>query len=56
MKYGYPPAIVKAADDARLKYYETLEEASIHGNLSPFIQLITECAGDSLQRYIGDVK
>jgi Fic family protein len=56
MKYGFPPAIVKAASEARLKYYEALEEASIPGNLSPFLQLIAECVEDSLQRYIGVVK
>lgn len=56
MKYGFPPAIVKAANDARLKYYETLEEASIRDNLKPFIQLIAGCVEDSLQKYIGAVK
>lgn len=56
MKYGFPPAIVKAANDARLKYYESLEEASIRANLKPFIQLIAECVEVSLKRYIGAVK
>ncbi|UUZ81325.1 Fic family protein [Paenibacillus sp. P26] len=56
MKHGYPPAIVKAANDARLRYYETLEEASMNGNLIPFVELITECVEESLQRYISAVK
>jgi hypothetical protein len=56
MQYGFPPAIVKAANDARIKYYESLEEASIHNNLNPFIQLITEYVGESLQRYISAVR
>lgn len=56
MNDGFPPAIVKAANDARLKYYETLEEASIRDNLKPFIQLIAGCVEDSLQKYIGAVK
>lgn len=56
MMHGFPPAIVKAADEARLKYYESLEEASIHGNLNPFIQLIMGCVSESLQRYIAAVK
>ncbi|WP_426449736.1 Fic family protein [Paenibacillus sp. S-38] len=56
MKHGYPPAIVKAAAEARLKYYETLEEASMTGHLKPFHALIQECVGESLQRYIAAVK
>lgn len=55
MKYGFPPAIVKAANDARLRYYETLELASIGHDVKPFVQLIAECVEDSLQRYIGAV-
>ena len=56
MKYGYPPAIVKAANDARLRYYETLELASIGDDVESFVQLIAERVEDSLQRYIGVVK
>ncbi|SFJ54309.1 Fic/DOC family protein [Paenibacillus sp. UNC496MF] len=56
MGYGYPPAIVKAENNLRLKYYETLEEASVKGNLEPFINLIASCVKDSLQRYIAAVK
>jgi Fic family protein len=55
MKYGFPPA-VKAANDARLKYYESLEIASMGNDLEPFAQLITDCVEDSLQKYIGAVK
>jgi Fic family protein len=56
MKYGFPPAIVKAENAARFKYYESLELASMGNDLKPFIQLITECVEDSLQKYIGAVK
>jgi Fic family protein len=56
MKHGYPPAIVKAASEARLNYYESLEEASMNGNLDPFLHLIAGCVQDSLQRYIAVVK
>jgi Fic family protein len=56
MKHGYPPAIVKAASEARLDYYESLEEASMNGNLNPFLELIGDCVRDSLQRYISVVK
>ncbi|TVY08377.1 Fic family protein [Paenibacillus cremeus] len=56
MGFGFPPAIVKAESGIRLKYYETLEEASVNDNLNPFINLIAECAEDSLQRYIAVVK
>lgn len=56
MSYGFPPAIVKAESEVRLKYYETLEEASVKDNLNPFINLIAECVEESLQRYIAVVK
>lgn len=56
MMNGYPPAIVKAEDSARLRYYETLEEASIKGHLQPFEQLIMDCTAESLQAYISAVK
>ncbi|MWC27684.1 Fic family protein [Paenibacillus sp. MMS18-CY102] len=56
MKFGYPPAIVKAANEARLSYYETLELASTAQNVEPFVNLIAGCVEDSLQRYIGAVK
>jgi Fic family protein len=56
MKFGFPPAIVKAESTARLKYYETLESESVGNNLDPFIQLIAGCVEDSLHTYIGAVK
>lgn len=56
MKYGFPPAIVKAANNARIKYYETLELASIGNDMQPFAQLIAECVEESLNKYIGAVK
>lgn len=56
MEHGYPPAIVKAADAARLRYYETWEEASVHGQLEPFFSLIMECVAESLQAYLFAVK
>jgi Fic family protein len=48
MSFGYPPAIVKAEQGLRLKYYETLEEAGVQSVLNPFIE--------SLKRYIAAVK
>ncbi|XID92574.1 Fic family protein [Paenibacillaceae bacterium WGS1546] len=56
MKYGFPPAIVKAANDDRLRYYETLELASTDHELKPFVQFIAECVEESLRRYIEAVK
>ncbi|KQO04636.1 Fic family protein [Paenibacillus sp. Leaf72] len=56
MQHGFPPAIVKAAADARLKYYETLEEASSNDQLEPFIALIADCVEESLRTYISAVK
>lgn len=52
MQHGYPPAIIKAKPEQRLRYYQTLEEASVNGNTRPFIQLITDCVEESLQRYL----
>lgn len=56
MKYGFPPAIVKAASADRLRYYEVLETASVKGDLEPFIEFIAGCVEESLTRYIGAVK
>ncbi|MDU0205832.1 Fic family protein [Paenibacillus sp. MAH-36] len=56
MKYGFPPAIVKAANEVRLKYYESLKLASKENDLKLFVQLITDCVEESLQKYIGSVK
>ncbi|RTE07823.1 Fic family protein [Paenibacillus whitsoniae] len=56
MKHGFPPAIVKAANEARLKYYETLETASTGNDLEPFVKLIAVCVEESLHKYIGTVK
>ncbi|NQX62876.1 Fic family protein [Paenibacillus qinlingensis] len=56
MQFGFPPAIVKAENNAWLKYYESLELASMENELKPFVQLITDCVEDSLQKYIGSVK
>lgn len=56
MKYGFPPAIVKAESDMRYKYYLTLEEASINNNLDPFIEMIAHCVENSLERHLMAVK
>lgn len=56
MSYGFPPAIVKADSGVRLRYYETLEEASVKDQLNPFIHLIAECVEESLLKYISVVK
>ncbi|WP_374020927.1 Fic family protein [Paenibacillus thiaminolyticus] len=56
MEHGYPPAIVKVADAARLRYYETWEETSVQGHLQPFVSLIMECVAESLQAYLFAVK
>ncbi|WP_240377184.1 Fic family protein [Bacillus piscicola] len=56
MENGYPPAIVKAEDEKRYKYYEALENASMNDDYTPFIQLIMECVEESLSVYIEAVK
>lgn len=52
MSNGFPPAIVKAENDQRLKYYETLEIASTQQDLHPFISLIAGCVEESLITYL----
>lgn len=52
MQHGYPPAIIKAAPEHRLRYYETLEKASIEGDIEPFVTLVADCVEESLQQYL----
>jgi Fic family protein len=56
MGAGYPPAIVKADSALRLKYYETLELASMEGRIEPFTELIAGYVQESLRKYIHAVK
>nr|WP_093339978.1 Fic family protein [Salibacterium halotolerans] len=56
MQNGYPPAVVKAEDEKRYKYYEVLELASMNRTFQPFTELITECVEESLEVFIGTVK
>lgn len=56
MKHGYPPAIVKAEPMSRIRYYETLEMASVNAELQPFIEIIAGCVEESLKRYLHAVK
>ncbi len=48
MRYGYPIAIITKAD--RERYYDALE-TSQSADLSPFIALVIECVGESLDEY-----
>ncbi|MDN3436844.1 Fic family protein [Planococcus sp. APC 3900] len=52
MSHGFPPAIVKAEDEQRLNYYETLEMASMRNEVQPFIHLIAGCVEESLTNYL----
>jgi Fic family protein len=56
MENGYPPAIVKAENEQRMNYYETLETGSVNQNVAPFVQLISECVEDSLSMYLKAIK
>ena len=56
MKHGYPPAIVKAAPNSRIKYYETLELASVKNEVQPFIEVVATCVEESLKRYLHVIK
>lgn len=52
MQFGYPPAIIKAKPEQRIRYYETLEMASVHGQTKEFVQLIADCVEEGLQHYL----
>ncbi|KYG60023.1 Fic family protein [Planococcus maritimus] len=56
MSHGFPPAIVKAENEQRLAYYETLEMASVRNNVQPFIALIAGCVEESLTNYLKAVR
>jgi Fic family protein len=48
MRYGFPIAIILKED--RMRYYDALEESQ-SGNLTPLIQLLFECLGESIEEY-----
>lgn len=52
MQHGFPPAIVKAENEIRAKYYNTLEIASTTNNTVPFIHFISECIESTLEKYL----
>lgn len=56
MDHGFPPAIIKAENNQRLRYYETLEMASSGKNSQPFIQLIADQVKESLVQYLNTVR
>lgn len=56
MSHGFPPAIVKAENEQRLAYYETLEMASMRNDVQPFITLIAGCVEESLINYLKAVR
>lgn len=56
MSHGFPPAIVKAENEQRLTYYETLEKASVQKDVHPFVALIATCVEESLTNYLRAVQ
>ncbi|MDX8367212.1 Fic family protein [Cytobacillus sp. IB215665] len=56
MKFGYPPAIIKADSTIRLEYYNTLEIASVNNNTEPFVNLIAMSVEESINRYLDTVR
>ena len=50
MKHGYVPVIIKKED--RLKYYESLDKASLTGDYTDFIKLIIKAENEMLDRYL----
>ncbi|MFC4766690.1 Fic family protein [Effusibacillus consociatus] len=56
MSYGYPPAILKADTEKRIAYYDSLEKASVQGEVEPFIQMVVDSTEESLLRYINAIE
>lgn len=56
MSHGFPPAIVKAENEQRLTYYETLEKAIVEKDVQPFVALIATCVEESLTNYLRAVQ
>lgn len=56
MKYGYPPAVIKAEREKRLTYYKLLEMASLHGEIDSFILFVAESVEESLKKYLAAVE
>ena len=52
MQFGYPPAIIKAKPEIRLRYYEALEKTSVEGKTDDFIEIVADCVTESLQDYL----
>jgi Fic family protein len=50
MRDGYPPAVIRK--EWRKEYLEALEEASVNGNLGPFVGLVAEAAAESLELWL----
>lgn len=51
MQNGYPPTVIKVQPAQRLRYYETMETASVRGNVVSFVQLMQDWVEESLQPY-----
>lgn len=49
IKGGFPAVVLPVAQ--RLRYYETLDHAHIHGDYQPFLALIGECLTQSFMVY-----
>ncbi|WP_231967976.1 Fic family protein [Thermanaeromonas toyohensis] len=50
MTDGYPPAVIRKEE--RMRYLETLETASVGGDLGPFVELVAERVIESLRIYL----
>lgn len=55
MQHGYPIANIKGDNDSRLKYYQTLEQAST-GDNTAFVEFIEDVVTDSLEHYLTILK
>jgi Fic family protein len=52
LKHGYTICILKGSLDARLRYYEALEEVQINNNPSPFYELIVDNCIESIKEHL----
>jgi hypothetical protein len=53
LKHGYLIANIKADEDTRNLYYQTLKESITKENKDDFIQFVAQIEKESLKKFIG---
>ncbi len=52
LQHGYPVAILKGDSQSRLKYYQALEDAQVHGDKQDFISMVALSVKEVLERIL----